>query len=123
MKKMIMLLVVAALALAVPVVGQAGEDPKNCVTAATAQPTVPGGSTSENIPGANSTVWGKQTGGAAGEAGIKGERGWLKASGDLATGKGRIEGRQTQSGFSGYVIVDGAASHVCLSAADQKVRV
>jgi hypothetical protein len=122
MKKIVMLLVVAALAIAVPVFGQAAEDAANCVTAATAQPTVPPGSTAESIPGANSTVWGKQTGTTSGEAGIKGERGWLKASGDPATGKGRIEGRQTQSGLSGYVIVDGAASHVCLSVNGTKVR-
>jgi hypothetical protein len=121
MKKIIMLLVVAALAISVPVFGQATEDGANCVTAATAQPTIPGGSTTSGLPDGG-TVWGKQTGPTAGEAGAKGSHGWIKASGDPTTQKGRIEGRQTESAFSGIIVIDGANSKVCASANGTKVR-
>jgi hypothetical protein len=125
MKKTIMLLIVAALAIGVPVFGHATEDATNCVTSGTAAPTVPSGSTSQSLaPLDNSgVVWGKQTGPAAGELGVKGAHGWLKASGDLATQSGRIEGRESDVGLSGYVVVAGANSHVCLSAGGQKVKV
>lgn len=124
MKRIAVPLLAAAALSIVPVMGHSAEDTTNCVTAATAQPGIPAGSTQQSLAPLDTTgvVWGKQTGAAAGELGAKGSHGWIKASGDAATGKGRIEGRQSESTLSGYLIIDGANSHVCLSAGGYKVK-
>lgn len=119
MKKIIMLLVVAALAISVPFLGQAAEDTNNCVSQATPYPSHTGsGAVNQNLAPVDSSgwVWGVQTGQAAGRAGAKGSHGWVQASGDLLTQKGRVEGRNTDTGLSGYLIIDGANSKLCVSA-------
>jgi hypothetical protein len=128
MKKIIMLLVVAALAITVPMAGQAKEDTTNCVTP-------PGGTNGTNPPAAGGMVqslapidnagkiYGQQAGSApAGRIGAQGGHGWVELNGDATTQKGNLDGRNSDSGFSGYVHIDGANSKVCASAGGQKVK-
>jgi hypothetical protein len=116
-----LLLAAVAVILVVPLFGNAAEDATNCVTSGTAQPTIPSGSTTQGLPDGG-TVWAARYGSdPAGELGAKGAHGWLKISGSALTQSGRIEGRQTESGFSGYVVI-GTSPKVCASVNGTKVK-
>lgn len=115
-KRFALLLIVALAIGLVPSFGGAAEDTGNCVTSATAAPA-PGGTQQSLAPvDPSGTVYAQQAGSApAGRIGARGAHGWIQLSGDGATQTGRLEGRNSDTGLSGYIIIAGANSKICVS--------